>query len=90
MKKSMNVSDMTRLVGSFFRRFHTLLFFLIVSGGLFAAIVMLLGIINLSSSAATSSDQTVNGTFDEETIQRIDRDTVQPTTPGARSSPFVE
>lgn len=91
MKKSMNISDAARMVGAFFRRFHTLLFFLAVSGGLFAAIVMLLGIINLSSSTATSSDQTVDGTFDEATIQRIDqKTTVPPATPGTRSSPFVE
>jgi hypothetical protein len=90
MKSSMSLTDLTRLINGFFRRFHTLLFFLAVSGGLFAAIVMLLGIINLSSSVATSSDQTVDGTFDEATIQRINQDSVQPATPGTRSSPFVE
>jgi len=87
---SINVSDMMRLVGAFFRRFHTLLFFLAVSGGLFAAILMLLGIIGLSSSVATSSDQTVNGTFDEATILRIKQDNAPLATPGTRSSPFVE
>lgn len=87
---SISIPDITRSIGAFFRRFHTLLFFLAVSGGLFAAIVMLLGIIALSSSTATSSDQVVNGTFDEETIQRIDQDAVQPAAPGTRSSPFVE
>jgi hypothetical protein len=87
---SINLSDITRSIGTFFRRFHTLLFFLVVSGGLFVAILMLLGIIALSSSQATSSDQTVNGTFDEATIQRIDQDSAPPVTPTGRSSPFVE
>lgn len=89
-KNSMTVSDLTRSLGVFLKRFHTLLFFLAVSGGLFAAIIMLLGIINLSSSVATSSDQAIDGTFDEVTIQRINQSAAPPVIPGARSSPFVE
>ena len=90
MKGNVDLSVLLRGFSGFMRRFHTLLFFLIVSGGLFVAILMLLNIINLSSSTAESSDQTINGTFDEPTIQRLEQDATVPITPGGRVSPFVE
>ena len=90
MKKSLNVAGVFVKIGYFFRRFHTLLFFLLVSGGLFIAILMLLSIISLSSTTASSSTQNINGTFDEETIQRVKTDSTDQITPGARRSPFVE
>ncbi|MES2876520.1 MAG: hypothetical protein V4678_03565 [Patescibacteria group bacterium] len=90
MKNTLNTSDISRSFGDFIRRFHIILFFLVVSGGLFVAILMLLSIIALSSSTATSSDQTINGSFDDATIQRLEQDVGKETTPNGRSSPFVE
>lgn len=86
----MNVSLNLSGFASFLRRFHTLLFFLIVSGGLFAAIVLLLGTITLSSTTAPSSSQSINGSFDEETITRLKQPSSGAGTPGKRPSPFVE
>lgn len=90
MKSNVSIGSLLRPLVAFVRRFHTLLFFLAVSGGLFAAIFVLLSDIKLSSTVAPSSDQTINGTFDEETIKRIEQDVGQTTTPGPRSSPFSE
>lgn len=90
MKNSINLSGIIKSFGAFIRRFHTLLFFLVVSGGLFLAILMLLSIISLSSTTATNSNQTVDGAFDEATIQRVKQDSVEQITPGSRQSPFVE
>ncbi|MBC7512344.1 hypothetical protein H7142_01630 [Candidatus Saccharibacteria bacterium] len=90
MKKGFSVSSVLVKVGYFFRRFHTLLFFLTVSGGLFIAILMLLSIISLSSTTASGSTQNIDGAFDEETIQRVKTDSTDQITPGARRSPFVE
>lgn len=90
MKNNLNIAGVVKNIGSFIRRFHTLIFFLIVSGGLFVAILMLLSIISLSSTTATSSTQTVNGAFDEATLQRLKQDSTEQITPGSRQSPFVE
>lgn len=89
MNGSIDFSAITVGIASFFRRFHTILFFLVVSIGLFAAITLLLGIISLSSTTATSSSQTVNGGFDEDTINRLKQSSGE-VTPGARKSPFAE
>lgn len=89
MKTDINFSSFGQGIGSFFKRFHTLLFFLIVSGGLFAAILMLLAIITLSSTTAVTSDQAINGTFDETTIERLNQSSDQ-IVPKGRASPFVE
>lgn len=89
-KEGTDISALTKPIGSFFRRFHTILFFLGVSGGLFAAILMLLGIISLSDTQAPSSDQAVNGTFDETTIEQIQKGTSIPDRPTNRVNPFVE
>lgn len=90
MKKDMNITGVFTGIGSFLRRFHTLLFFLAVSGGLFVAILMLLSIIALSSTTASSSTQNIDGSFDEATIQRVQADSTEQITPGSRLSPFVE
>lgn len=90
MKNSIDIADLGKGLSGFLRRFHTLLFFLVVSGGLFAAIALLLSIIALSSTTATSASQTINGTFDENTIQRLKQSSSAQATPGARPSPFVE
>lgn len=90
MKSDITLSGITAGLGTFFKRFHIILFFLAVSGSLFAAIVLLLAIINLSSTTAPSSDQAVNGTFDEATINRLKSDDLQQATPSGRQSPFVE
>lgn len=90
MKNNINISGIVGAIGAFVSRFHTLLYFLVISGGLFVAILMLLSIISLSSSPAGTSDKAINGTFDEATIQRLEQNPADQITPGSRLSPFVE
>ena len=90
MKNDINIAGVVTSFGSFVRRFHTIIFFLIVSGGLFVAIIMLLSIIELSSSTASSSDQSVSSSFDEDTITRLKRGSVAQDPPQGRTNPFVE
>jgi uncharacterized membrane protein len=90
MKKDISTPNIIGNAGAILRRFQTLLFFLLVSAGLFVAIVALLSTINLSSTTATSSEQSLNASFDEETIQRLKQGSSKQITPGARQSPFVE
>lgn len=87
------LGDIASRAGNFLRRFHTILFFLIVSVGLAAAILILLSIIQNSSLSTTAGTEAVNSTFDTETIKRIDTlGTNKPSGPesGKRSNPFVE
>jgi len=88
--KSISLSSIVDPIAVFMRRFHMLLFFLLVSGGLFIAIAVLISIINVSSNSNVSSDNAINGSFDESTIQRIEQDTTNAAVPGNRPSPFVE
>lgn len=88
--KNIQLSGIIGPIASFLRRFHMLLFFLLVSGGLFAAIMVLISIVNTSSSTAATSDNAINGNFDQETIQRVEQDTTTIAQPGSRPSPFVE
>ncbi len=88
--KNLNISDLLKPFVRFIRRFHTILFFLIVSGSLFAAIVTLMSIISFSSGTSTVSDQSINGTFDEATINKIKDKSSTSGQPGSRPSPFVE
>ena len=89
----MNGSIDIKMIGTgfvkFIRRFHTIIFFLVVSGGLFAAIVMLLGIIALSSTKATTSNQIIDANFDEDTISRLKQSKSEATASG-RQNPFSE
>ncbi len=90
MKQNLNFAELLTPLLRFMRRFHTLLFFLLVSGGLFAAILTLTSIIQMSSTVASSSSQAISGQFDESTIQLLKRSSVPPAQIGERSNPFVE
>jgi hypothetical protein len=91
MKTSIDIRAIQESITDFFRRFHTILFFLMISAGLFIAILILLNIIELSSKAATGNTDKILSDFDQTTIDRVNslggRSASQP---GDRSSPFVE
>ena len=88
--ETLRLSDLFKLLAAFLHRFHTILFFLVVSGGLFVAIMTLISIVNMSSDSASTSDNAVNGSFDEDTIKRVQQDATTTPQPGSRASPFVE
>ena len=89
--KDLDLASIIKPVTSFVKRFHTLLFFLLISGSLFAAIIVLLGIINPGSDGTTVTGEVVNGSFDQATIDQLEKsDSASSATPGQRVSPFVE
>lgn len=95
MKKNVSISISFRELGSrlgkIVRRYHLLLFFLAVSSGLFVSIAILLPITSLSSSEATSSEKTLDTSFDQATIQRLQsKSSSNPSAPGQRKNPFSE
>lgn len=75
----------------FLRRYHLLLFFLVVSAALFTAIVILLQITNLGTNDPSNSAAPVDTSFDEATIERI-QTLGEPRSynSGNRKSPFSE
>ena len=91
MNSSIDLRSIQDSITTFFRRFHTLLFFLLVSGGLFIAILMLLHVIEVSSSEADGQQNALSSDFDSETITRLNTlGNRSPSQPGNRPSPFVE
>lgn len=90
MKNDITLDGLIKPVIVFFKRFHTILFFLVVSAGLFIAILMLLSVINASSDKSATADNAVSGSFDEDTIRRLENGRNKNISPEGRPSPFVE
>lgn len=92
MKNDISITELTKPLVKFLKRFHTIIFFLIVSAGLFTAIVILLPITSLTSKESQTTGQTVDGSFDQATIDRLRKgnSSTSTYTPGPRKSPFVE
>ncbi len=76
----------------FVSRFHTIIFFVILSVALAIAILMLISIVQLSSKSASNALNPVNASFDQQTIDKINQlGQIQPApTTSKRASPFVE
>ena len=91
--KSLSVSDISKPIVKFLKRFHTIVFFLIVSVGLFISIATLLPITSLSTEVAPSAGQKIDASFDQATIDRLQKKDESPDSsyqPGKRKSPFTE
>lgn len=78
-----------RPVVTFFKRFHAIIFFLIVSACLFVAIVLLLPVTNLSTTQSQPA-QTVDASFDQATIDKLRSSSSSTIQPGERTNPFNE
>ena len=88
---NINLDAIVAPVAKFFHRFHTILFFLIMSIGLFLAIVILLTIIEQSGQTGTPSSELISNSFDQSTIDKIESlESREASKPGDRPSPFVE
>lgn len=87
-------ASLTRSINNFLRRFHVMLFTIIVLGGLAAAIFSLYRIIDTSSQPDDSIAPSTLRNFDEPTIEAIDQlrttDDNQFSLPPGRNNPFVE
>lgn len=88
---SFSLESITTPAAKFLRRYHLLIFFLVVSIALFAAIAILLPITNVSRSDPGASGTPVDSTFDETTIEQLrNSDDSSPYQAGKRKSPFSE
>ena len=79
-----------------FERFHAVMFFVVVFGGLAVAVYMLSTIISNSSTPAGYTPPSTESSFDTETIDRVDQLRPLSTPPSAfdlpqneRSDPFA-
>lgn len=92
MKNSPSVSISIKPIVKFFKRFHAIIFFLIVSACLFVAILTLLPITNLPTNETQTTGQTIDGSFDQATIDRLRSGGSASSSyqPGERTSPFTE
>ncbi len=92
-KSNISISDITKRFAKFFKRFQSIIFFLAVSVALFAAIATLLPITSFSIKVPPSSGQAVDSTFDQATIDRLQKNGTSSDTfyePSGRKSPFTE
>lgn len=86
-----NVNQLIKPIAAFLRRFHIIIFFIAVSSGLVVALLIIVAILDLSGSSATTTNTKINRSFDEATLKRIDSLSERsPSQPGNRPSPFVE
>lgn len=75
-------------LSEFFSRYHSLIFFLIVIGGLVTAVYLLSNIIALSDATNENyTPQTTSTTFDTETIEKVRQLTPSSSTPPALKIP---
>lgn len=95
MKNSPSVSQLGSIVAHFIGRYHVIIFSLTVVIGVSAAVLLLNGLIELSSG--TDHPVSTTQAFDRETIEKIDNLTPANQTqgsslslPSGRINPFVE
>lgn len=93
MSKSLNVSDLGKVLGGFFTRYHAIIFVVLALGSLIVATLILSGTVEKSSAQPA---QTTGITFDKETIKKLDKlktvdeQTNNRSAPMGNRSPFVE
>jgi len=96
IKPNLSIRSIKQLFTQLLRRFHIVIFVIVVFGGLAVVILILNSIINKSSNSAGYTSQTNNATFDQNTIQRIEQLKTTDQNNGdldlshGRSNPFVE
>ncbi len=86
---NLTISSITRPVGNFVKRFHSIIFFSILGALLITASLVIITVINDSPAPATSGQISEN--FDQETIDKVEA--LDPTNiekPSGRNNPFIE
>jgi hypothetical protein len=73
MKKSSDVSTIFKPIGRFFQRFHLTIFIVIVASGLAYAVLSLYGVLSDASDTLTTPATTSSTSFDQTTIDRLDK-----------------
>lgn len=95
MKNSLSIDQIRQSIGSFFARYHGILYFIVVASMLGFAILTVLGIIETSGDTNAKNVQPVSGAFDESTIDKLKQlnttNQQRPLTlPNGRVNPFSE
>ena len=96
MKQSIDLSTIGKSISAFFGRYHTIVFFLIISSALVACITIIMTIIGLSTSTDSAATEQLYRSFDEQTMERLGelRDAGSGGTlklpDGVRTNPFSE
>lgn len=95
----MNISldAITKPLAYFFGRFHAVIFVVLVVGGLAVAVLILSDVVQSSTNTIQTSTDTISGSsFDQATIERIDKlktsddNAGELVLPPGRINPFVE
>lgn len=95
MKNTDTTTLLTPIV-RIFERYHLTIFIVVLVGGLMTAVIMLSGILSQASDTSTITPTTGNTTFDQATIDRLNRLHTRDDTsagfvlPAGRTSPFYE
>lgn len=93
---SLSLTSVQKGVISFLHRFHVVLFVTIILGCLALAILLLYTTILSSSDSKDYAPNTINTSFDEDTLKRVeelrtrDETSSEPTFPSGRINPFIE
>lgn len=95
MNQSIDLTTLGKAVANFFRRFHAIIYFLGIGIGIVVCMISIIEIIDLSSKSDATSE-TVNASFDEKTIERVqqlesrDKNTPVSLPTDQRTNPFVD
>jgi len=92
IKKGIPITANVRSIVKFLRKFHAIIFFLIVSICLFSAIFILLPVTSITSDKSQATNKSIDGSFDENTINKLRNGTNTGASyqPGERTNPFNE
>lgn len=94
MKQSFDLRAVKSAVAIFFNRYHTLLFFLVISAGIAACLLTVMSILSLSGKIDSAIATPTNQSFDEGTIKKVEAlksaDNQSSYTIQGRQSPFGE
>lgn len=94
--KNITINQLFKPFGIMIRKFHITLFIVILVGGLSAAVLILSSVIRESSDTTNFTPGTTASSFDQETIDRLnklqtsDQNTGPITLPAGRINPFSE
>ena len=73
MNQNIELDAIGPALAKFFKRYHSILFFVVLGGGLAACMFIIVSIIGASSVVDNSLTTPVNTSFDQQTIDRISK-----------------
>ena len=73
MNQSLDVNAIGPALTKFFKRYHSILFFMVLGGGLAVCMFVIISIIGASNVVDESLVTPINSTFDQQTIDQISK-----------------